>query len=239
MAGAGSRFSKAGFEKPKPFIDVCGKPMIVRVLENLYYPNARYILIARQEHLEKEAALVSSIERSHNASFIAIDNITEGTACTVLFARHLIRSSAPVVVANSDQIIDVDFEKFIDDALSRKLDGSILTFIDPEKSEKWSFAKLDNKGYVERVEEKKPISEYATAGIYFFKNGEHFIEHSVQMIIENNRSNNEFYVCPIYNYLIKKNESVGIYNISAEEMHGIGTPEDLERYISGSSLDLG
>jgi len=35
MAGLGSRFSAAGFEKPKPFIDVSGKAMIVRVLENL------------------------------------------------------------------------------------------------------------------------------------------------------------------------------------------------------------
>ena len=54
MAGLGSRFAKAGYEKPKPFIDVGGKPMIVRVLENLTYPDARYILIARKEHIEKE-----------------------------------------------------------------------------------------------------------------------------------------------------------------------------------------
>ena len=43
MAGLGSRFVKKGYEKPKPFIDVNGKPMIVRVLENLSYPNAKYI----------------------------------------------------------------------------------------------------------------------------------------------------------------------------------------------------
>ena len=54
MAGKGSRFAKSGYEKPKPFIDVNGKPMIVRVLENLSYLDARYILIARREHIEKE-----------------------------------------------------------------------------------------------------------------------------------------------------------------------------------------
>ena len=60
MAGAGSRFSQAGYSKPKPFIDVAGKPMIVRVLENLGYPEARYILIARKEHMDAEPALEAS-----------------------------------------------------------------------------------------------------------------------------------------------------------------------------------
>ena len=63
MAGAGSRFAQAGYTKPKPFIDVNGKPMIVRVLENLVYPGAHYILIARKEHLDAEAPLVSQIEK--------------------------------------------------------------------------------------------------------------------------------------------------------------------------------
>ena len=101
MAGQGSRFAKAGYEKPKPFIDVDGKPMIVRVLENLAYPDARYILIARREHMEKEAELVKQIEKEFNAIFIPIDKLTEGTACTVLYARKYINNDEPLLIANS------------------------------------------------------------------------------------------------------------------------------------------
>ena len=50
MAGEGSRFSVAGYDKPKPFIDILGKPMISRVIENLYHKDAKYILVARREH---------------------------------------------------------------------------------------------------------------------------------------------------------------------------------------------
>ena len=92
MAGRGSRFEKAGFNKPKPFIDVLGKPMISRVIENLYYPNAKYYLIARKEHLAFEKELVEFIKASFNAEFIEIDSETEGTACTVLFARRFINN---------------------------------------------------------------------------------------------------------------------------------------------------
>jgi dTDP-glucose pyrophosphorylase len=231
MAGAGSRFAEAGYEKPKPFIDVAGKPMIVRVLENLAYPNARYILIARKDHLQQEKELVVWIERNYNAKFVTVDSLTEGTACTVLYARSLIRSQAPVVIANSDQIINIKFEDFINDAINRKIDGSILTFIDAERNPKWSFAQLNADGLVTEVQEKKPISSYATVGIYLFSNGEDFIESVVQMIIENDRVNGEFYTCPTYNYLIRQGRKVGIYNIESSQMNGIGTPRDLDLYL--------
>ena len=35
MAGRGSRFTEQGYTDSKPFIDVNGKPMIQRVIENL------------------------------------------------------------------------------------------------------------------------------------------------------------------------------------------------------------
>lgn len=231
MAGQGSRFAKAGYEKPKPFIDVDGKPMIVRVLENLAYQNARYILIARREHIEKEAELVAQIEKEFNAIFIPIDKLTEGTACTVLYARKYINNDEPLLIANSDQIVDMNIADFIDDCKDRNLDGSILTFIDHYKDPKWSFAKLDENNLVTEVKEKVVISEFATVGIYLYSRGRDFVDASVDMIIENDRVNNEFYTCPTYNYAIKEGNKIGIYNIEFEQMHGIGTPEDLNLYL--------
>jgi dTDP-glucose pyrophosphorylase len=203
MAGAGSRFSQAGYLKPKPFIDVNGKPMIVHVLENLAYPQARYILIARKEHMDAEAALVQQIERDFNAIFIPIDKLTEGTACTVLYARRHINNERPLLIANSDQIVDMRIADFIDDCQLRKLDGSILTFVDEKRDPKWSFAKVDERQLVTEVQEKKSISEYATVGIYFYQRGRDFVNSAIDMFIRCDRVNNEYYTCPTYNYAIE------------------------------------
>jgi len=232
MAGQGSRFAKAGYEKPKPFIDVNGKPMIVRVLENLAYPDARYILIAREEHMNKEKDLVAQIEKEFNATFVTIDKLTEGTACTVLYARKYINNDEPLLIANSDQIVDINIVDFINDCSTRSLDGSILTFIDKYSDPKWSFAKLDENNLVIEVKEKVVISEFATVGIYLFSKGKKFVDASIDMIIENERVNNEFYTCPAYNYSIKDGSKIGIYNIEFNQMHGIGTPDDLNIYLS-------
>lgn len=236
MAGQGSRFAEAGYEKPKPFINVDGKPMIVRVLENLPYPDTRYILIARKEHMDKEKELVTQIEKEFNAIFIPIEKLTEGTACTVLYARKYINNDEPLLIANSDQIVDMDIADFIDDCKDRKLDGSILTFIDHHQDSKWSFAKLDENNLVTEVKEKVVISEYATVGIYLYSKGQDFIDAAIDMIIKNDRVNNEFYTCPTYNYAIKEGKKIGIYNIDFKQMHGIGTPEDLKNYLEYSAL---
>ena len=231
MAGLGSRFVKEGYLKPKPFIDVAGEPMIVRVLKNMNYPNARYYLIARNKHLDQEKELVAQIEKDFNVTFIGIDKLTEGSACTILYARKYINSDVPLLIANSDQIIDHSIAEFIDDCFKRNLDGSILTFIDREMNPKWSFAKLGFNNLVTEVREKKVISEFATVGIYLFAKGSDFVNGAIDMIVENDRVNNEFYTCPIYNYLITQNYKIGIYNIDQNAMHGIGTPDDLKKYL--------
>ena len=232
MAGLGSRFLNDGYKKPKPFIDILGKPMISHVLDNLKYPNARYILIARNEHLVSESEIVKDLEKKYNSIFLGIDKVTEGTACTVLFAREIINKKTPLVIANSDQIIDSSFKKFVDDSLKRDLDGSILTFIDNKLDPKWSFAKINNEKMVTQVKEKEAISKFATVGIYMFNKGSDFVDGAIDMIINNDRVNNEFYTCPVYNFLIKKNKKIGIFNIDFEQMHGIGTPKDLKNYLN-------
>jgi UDP-N-acetylglucosamine diphosphorylase / glucose-1-phosphate thymidylyltransferase / UDP-N-acetylgalactosamine diphosphorylase / glucosamine-1-phosphate N-acetyltransferase / galactosamine-1-phosphate N-acetyltransferase len=234
MAGLGSRFTEAGYTKSKPFIDVNGKPMIVRVMENLNYPNCNFILIARRELIKAEEVLVNKIKRDYNCTIIEIDKLTEGTACTVLYARKFINNSIPLLIANSDQIIDESIEKFINDSNSRNLDGSILCFEDSELNPKWSFAKIDENLLVTEVKEKQVISKYATVGIYYFSKGSLFVNSAVDMIIENDRVNNEFYTCPVYNYAIKEGAKVGIYSIKENQMHGIGTPNDLKNYLQFS-----
>ena len=229
MAGAGSRFAKAGYAKPKPFLDVLGRPMIVHVLENLRMPNANYILIARKEHMEAERELVAEIERTYGAKFIAIDQLTEGTTCTVLFAHREINNEVPLLIANSDQIVDLDIREFVRDAQERELDGSILTFQDDHP--KWSYAKVNEQGHVTEVREKEVISEHATVGIYLFRTGRLFVESALDLIVRNDRVNNEFYVCPTYNYAIGQGAKIGVYDIPMSAMHGTGTPEDLDAYV--------
>ena len=236
MAGLGSRFANAGYEKPKPFIDVAGKPMIARVMENLQVEGARFILVVQREHLEKEADLVKTIQKKYNVQFVPIDGLTEGAACTVLRAQDCINSAHPLMIANSDQIVDIKISDFVRDAQERNLDGSILCFRDEARDPKWSFAKTDLNGFVTEVREKQAISALATVGIYYFQSGRDFVNAAREMIKLDDRVNGEFYTCPAYNYLIQNKLAIGFYLLSPSQMHGLGTPEDLQIFIQGGAL---
>ena len=79
--------------------------------------------------------------------------------------------------------------------------------------------------------EKKPISDLATVGIYLFRKGSDFCESALDMIVNNERVNKEFYTCPVYNYMINSGAKIGIFEIPYENMHAIGTPYDLRKFI--------
>lgn len=231
-AGEGSRFTKAGYTAAKPFIDVLGTSMIARVLENVRVRGARNILLVRTRD-EVEATHMFGQRSDVNVQ--RVDALTEGTACTVLLARHQIDDDTPLVIANSDQLLAFSCQEYVDDALRRGLDGSIVVFRDPTRNPKWSFARIDELGLVREVAEKIPISDLATAGIYMFTRGSDFVRAAIDMIVRNERVNDEFYTCPVYNHMIRWGARIGVYEVTSGAMQGLGIPEDLERYIKNIS----
>lgn len=233
MAGKGSRFANAGYELPKPFIDVCGQPMIKVVIDNLSPRRPhRFIFICQNEHLKKYNAKALIESYCKDSIIIGIDGYTEGQLCTALLASNYINNDEPVMTANTDQYIDCDINDYLDEIDSRNLDGMIMTM--KADDPKWSFAKVDSNGIVLETAEKKVISDEATVGIYNFKTGKDFVRSGENLIKKNIRTNGEFYICPCYNELIKEGKRIGIYNIGTEKkgMYGLGIPDDLKYFLS-------
>jgi HAD superfamily hydrolase (TIGR01509 family) len=227
MAGAGSRFEKAGYTFPKPLIDVEGQPMIKLVTENLNM-DANFIYIVQKSHREKYNldALLNLI--SPNCKIVEVDGLTEGAACTTLLAKELINNDSPLLLANSDQYIEWDSNEFMYKMVETNSDGGIVTF--PATHPKWSFVKIDEFGFVSEVAEKNPISNIATVGVYYWSKGSDYVKYTESMINKNIRTNNEFYVCPVFNEAISDGKKIRTFEI--KKMWGIGTPEDLNVYLN-------
>lgn len=226
MAGRGSRFSAAGYTLPKPLIDVDGMPMIELVTKNIMpRTEHRFIFICQEEHLRTYDLLDLLRKVSPDCEVITIDHVTEGAACTVLLAEKFINNSDELMIANSDQFVDIDINTYLD---ALKKDGLIMTM--PANDPKWSFIKYNENMEVTLVREKEVISEQATVGIYNYAQGKDFVKYAHQMIEKNIRVNNEFYVAPVYNEMINAGMKIGFYDIG-EQMHGLGTPDDLKEFL--------
>ena len=226
MAGAGSRFAQAGYTFPKPLIEVHGKPMIQVVVENLNI-DAHYIFIVQKEHYEKYNLKQVLSLIAPGCDIMQVDGLTEGAACTTLLAKQLIDNDEPLLMANSDQYVEWNSNECLYAFTADGIDGGILTF--KATHPKWSYAKVNDDGFVSEVAEKNPISDNATVGIYYWKKGSDYVKYAEQMIEKNIRTNNEFYVCPVFNEAIGDNKKIRIKEI--EGMWGIGTPEDLNYFL--------
>jgi HAD superfamily hydrolase (TIGR01509 family) len=226
MAGAGSRFEQAGYTFPKPLIEINGKPMIQVVIENLNL-DANYIYVVQKSHRKKYNLDTLLNLLTPGCKIVETDGLTEGAACTALLTKEHINNDNPLFFANSDQFVEWDSNEFMYKMQETDADGGIVTFTATHP--KWSFAKVDENGLVTEVAEKNPISDIATVGYYYWKNGSDFVKYAEQMIENNIRVNDEFYVCPVFNQAIMDNKKIRIFNI--EKMWGLGTPEDLNKFL--------
>ena len=227
MAGEGSRFVTEGYTFPKPLIDVRGKPMIQVVVENLDF-DCEYIFLVRKNHIEKYPGLINTLDMITNSNFryVIVDGLTEGAACTALLAEEYINNEEDLLIANSDQLIEFQTENFNLIKNQTSVDAMVYSFnaVHP----KWSFVKTNSRGFVVEVAEKKPISNIATCGIYWYRKGSDFVKYAHRMINKNIRVNNEFYIAPVYNELISDGKTLVPFYV--HKMWGLGTPEDLQEY---------
>lgn len=233
MAGLGSRFARAGYAVPKPLIPVHGVPMIQIVIANLRPSTPhRFIFICQRAHDAAHDLRLRLAQWAPGCAVVLLDGLTEGAACTVLAARHLIDTTEPLMVANSDQYVDINIDSYLAAQRLGRLDGLIMTM--QARDPKWSFAALDPAGHVTRVAEKQPISTHATVGIYNFARGTDFVHGAERMIARDRRAKGEFYVAPVYNELIEDGARIGVHDIGPDDslMHGLGIPTDLDRFLA-------
>jgi dTDP-glucose pyrophosphorylase len=228
MAGNGSRFAEQGYTDPKPFINVNGKPMIERVVESVGLQKyAKHIFIVRKDQMTKKRFdLLTSL--ADDVEIVVSDFPTQGAAQTVLLAKDAINTNGELFIVNSDQLIDWDLLPFLKKVADNEADGCILCF--RGEGTNWSYAATESTGqYVTEVAEKVQISPDATAGLYYFKEGSFFVESAEAMIAQDIRTNNEFYVAPVYNEFIKTRKATIFH---CNEIHQLGTPIELEAYLA-------
>lgn len=226
MAGLGSRFAEKGYSLPKPLIKIFGKPMIQLVVDSLDI-DGNYIFLVQKDHRIKYHLDDVLDEIAPGCKIVEVDGITDGAARTTLLAKDLINDSTPLIIANSDQVVlwsSLDFQAFLGHS-----DGILAVF--KANDPKWSYVKVEN-ALVTEVAEKKVISNTANVGIYGWQKGSDYVKYAEQMIAKDIKTNNEFYVAPVYNEAIADGKKIIPFFVT--EMHGIGTPEDMNDFIRNS-----
>jgi NDP-sugar pyrophosphorylase family protein len=237
-AGMGSRFRAAGTNTPKPLIPICEIPMILWVITNfnLKPDDEIWIVSRKQDELPKN--LNSFLARFPNPiHFLEISDVTDGAASTLQLVLEQVPESEAIICANSDQYISGDMTNFINSVRQGRDSGQILTMM--ANGNKWSYIKRDINGFVESVIEKVEVSDEATVGIYGWKSASTALKAIYEMKADNFKVNGEFYLAPSYTYIVRSGGTVSTYDVGviSSDVHGLGTPEDLELFLDNKDLN--
>ncbi|MEQ1869989.1 MAG: glycosyltransferase family 2 protein [Vicinamibacterales bacterium] len=228
MGGEGRQFSERGYTFPKPLVEIAGQPLIELVVKNLTPSCAhQFVFVCKQEHVDNYA--LGDVLRliAPGCRIVTMGKPTAGALCSVLLGMEYLQHEEELLVANADQWIDAPIDTFLSAARVSGWDGAIMTF--PNTHPRWSYARTEND-LVVAVAEKQPISRHATAGLYYFNRGIDFVRGAERILLKNATFSGEYYVAPVYNELILTGKRIGIFPIEASQMHGLGTPEEVERF---------
>ena len=228
MAGDGSRFPKSKYPKSKPLIKIKNKPMIYHSIKSLGLNGKYFFLIRNNEHADELVLNLRNIVDEPNIKLT--DTLTKGPASSCLLFENLVDLNDELIIANCDQIMWWNPEQFLSSARNHTLDGLVVTY--SSDTEKNSYAKINNKGFITEIKEKEVISNISLNGIHYWKKAKYFFESASEMIKNKDTApNGEYYVGPSYNYLISEGLRIGIHHIPNCQHHPVGVPEDLDNYL--------
>jgi RpiB/LacA/LacB family sugar-phosphate isomerase len=234
MAGLGSRFVKEGYKVPKQLITVGNKHLIDLSLDCLDYSDCNMVFIVRDEQVYNHHIDEILVQKfGSDIKVIVLDHLTDGSVCSCLYAEEYIDNDAPLLIHTLDVEFDPQYK--VIDLLNLESDGLILTF--KSNSPNYSYVLTDENGVAVKTAEKKPISDQACVGVYCYKRGSDFVKYAKDMVARNIRTNNEFYISPLYNLFIEA--GLKITTLPVEKMHVFGTPDEYNFYKNNVNKQLG
>lgn len=216
---------------PKPLIEIRGKTILEMVIENYIGVNPKsYIFVfdardCSEFHLDSSAKILSPLSIA-----IKLKNQTAGALCTCLMAIDYINNDTSLIIANSDQIIDVDYGEVIGRFDGFGADAGVITF--PSIHPRWSYARKSGEEIVE-VAEKRPLSKDAIAGFYYYRRGSDFVEGAKRALLKDSSLDGKFYISASLNELILLGRKIAYYDIPKERYHSFYSPEKIKEYEEG------
>jgi NDP-sugar pyrophosphorylase family protein len=231
MAGSNDLFKKEGYGFPKPLIEIGNKPIVQHVVESLspiLDNNCNIIFVVRQGdfdkyYLDKTIKLIIP-----QAKVVPVLEGNSGAAVTALLAIEEVNQDESLLIINGDQVIDTNPVEMLNKIKGKGADAGVVVF--ESVHPRWSYVKCSESGYVIEAAEKKPISNLATAGFYFYNKASYYFDAAKRMIIKDSHVGGIFYVCPVFNEMLLSCKKIVTVKIHQNKYHSFMSPKMVSVY---------
>ncbi|XP_018328638.1 mannose-1-phosphate guanyltransferase beta [Agrilus planipennis] len=169
VGGYGTRLRPLTLSRPKPLVEFANKPILIHQIEALVDAGVTEVILAvsyRAEQMEEE--LRAEAEKLGVKLLFSHETEPLGTAGPIALAReHLLKSSEPFFVLNSDIICDFPFKQLAHFHRAHGKEGTIVV-TKVEEPSKYGVVVYKENGCIQSFVEKPQefISNKINAGLY-------------------------------------------------------------------------
>ena len=236
LAGKGFRFTTLGYKKPKPLLEVSGKPMVIQAVNSLPQ-SQKLIFVTLKEHLKNYSLEKFLKDEFINPKIISLDNLTQGQAITCSLGLKDEDINSPLLISAADNSIIYDQKKYQKLTEDENVDAIIFTFRNHASStnnpQMYGWVKTDHKNNAISVSVKVPISkkihkDHAIVGTFWFKKVNFFNQGLKNLIKKKIKINNEYYVDSLMGELVDLGLNVKVFEV--DNYLCWGTPNDYETF---------
>ena len=234
MAGRGSRFTKEGFEVPKPLIKINNKPFFYWATQSIrkFIELNSLTFVVLREHVEKFSIDKHILDYFPEAKVEIIPEVLNGAVLTCIEGIRNINNNNPIIFNDCDHLFSSSlFNIYCNREIFSEIDGAFLT--DKSDDSKFSYVQCDNYGKVIKTIEKKVVSNDAICGAYYFRNKDIFLECTNKYLEICNYS--EYFVSGVYNVMAEKGYI--IKNFEVDFHLPFGTPVEYELAVNSDKFE--
>lgn len=248
LGGIGKRFQDEGhFSRPKPFVRVFGKEMILWVLDNLSLSEEDALVIAFNPKFMDIGNFMKEVVggKYPKVHLVHLPGPTRGAAETVLLALQGIPEDIrrrPVMLCDGDCFYTADIVGMYR-AVSATHNASFV-FHDTQPKPIYSYCRVDPQKSILETREKVKISDWANSGCYCFKNGvqlatecEAMLKAGEMQLSQDKQP--EYYTSGVIARMLERKEPFKALEVKPEDINVLGTPTQVQEWCGARKAPSG
>lgn len=236
LAGYGKRLRPHTFTKPKPLVNVAGKPVLGHVLDMFQSLDNVEEIIFIVGHLGEQIEEYVEKNYPHIKASYYEQKVLDGQSTAIYLARERL-TGGPMLMVFVDTIVETDLSQ-----LKHETADAIAWVKEVPDPRRFGVAEVGPDGWVTRLIEKpKDMSNnLVVVGFYYFKDSALLVDCIREQIERNVQTQNEYFLADAVNLMLQRGVKMRVQKVDVWQDCGkVETVLETNRYLLSHGHDTG